>query len=177
MTAAMPTRRKTMELRARYIVLLLLAEGPKTGYEIIKTIRSLASDKGGEASGLSPGTLYPLLRSLEEEGLVEAVEEPKGLRRRRVYHLTRRGVEKLLEMIQRGLDIMEASLQLHLRAARRLIEDGILQPYSQALVDIAAKLNRIEDMTRQLSRILQQAAQRRETAQRPSGEKPGHPAP
>ncbi len=133
--------RRALELRARYIVLLLLSEGPKTGYEIMKRIRELLEESG---AGISPGTLYPLLRSLEEEGLVESSEEPRGARRRKVYRITRAGVEKLLEMMMRGLEIMETSMQLHIDAFRRLTESGLLQQRQvEALREIALRLRRL----------------------------------
>ncbi len=143
-----------MELRARYLVLLLLAEGPKTGYELIKRIRSLL--EGAATAGISPGTLYPLLHSLEEEGLVEAREEPHGQRKRKVYTLTGQGVEKLLEMIQRGLDIVEASFQLHIEAARRLLEERGTSPAIDArLREIAARLASLEDTVHRLRQLIE----------------------
>ena len=156
------TARASMELRARYLVLLLLAEGPKTGYELIKRIRSLLSET---SAGISPGTLYPLLRSLEEEGLVESREEPRGQRMRKVYTLTSSGVERLLEMIQRGLEIIDTSFRLHIEAARRLLEEARIernQALEKRLAEIAARLDRLEETIRVLRGIVAQAARGRE---------------
>jgi DNA-binding PadR family transcriptional regulator len=147
-------RTTSMELRARYLVLLLLAEGPKTGYELIKRIRSLLSD----TAGISPGTLYPLLHSLEEEGLVKAREEPHGQRKRKVYTLTAAGTEKLLEMIQRGLDIVEASFQLHIEAARHLLAEAQSPAVEEKIAEIAEKLRSLEEVIQRLRRTLEKAA-------------------
>jgi len=150
---AQAKRTSSMELRARYLVLLLLAEGPKTGYELIKRIRGLVSDA---PTGISPGTLYPLLRVLEKEGLVEAREEPRGQRMRKVYSLTGLGVERLLDMVQRGLDIVEASFQLHVEAARRLLDQAPRSPAMEArLREIASKLASLEETVRRLRRLLE----------------------
>ena len=71
------------------IILKLLQTGPKWGYEIISEIR----DKYGVS--LSAGTTYPLLYSLEERGLVEGTWEAQKKRGRRVYKITRKGIEVL----------------------------------------------------------------------------------
>lgn len=142
--AVQQEQQRGMEVRARYLVLLLLAEGPKTGYELMKSVRSLFGDEA--ELRMSPGTLYPLLHSLEREGLLEAVEEPRGGRRRRVYRVTRRGLEQLLEMMLRGLAVVEASLRVHIEAARRVAEAARPEVVEQ----LASRLERIERLTRQL---------------------------
>ena len=157
-----------MELRTRYLVLLLLAEGPKTGYELIKVMKELLPDIGRAAS---PGTVYPLLRRLEEEGCVESVEEPSGGRRRKVYRLTAKGVEALLTMVAKGLGVVEALLRLHLRAAERLasgpsrVEAGLLR-------EIAEKLAGIEELTRRLRVKVEEALERLETRPVMTGSSP-----
>ncbi|AEM38892.1 transcriptional regulator, PadR-like family [Pyrolobus fumarii 1A] len=144
-----------VELRTRYLVLLMLAEGPKTGYELLKAIRALLPEIG---RGVSPGTLYPLLRSLEEEGCVEAVEEHTGGRRRKVYRLTRKGVETLLSMAARGLTLIETLLRLHLRAADRLRGGTLVSP--SLVAEVAERLRVIEELTRQLRARLEEALAR-----------------
>lgn len=59
------------------IVLALIAEQPRHGYEIIKEIEH----RVGGAYAPSPGVIYPLLTMLEEMGLAElsASEGPKKL--------------------------------------------------------------------------------------------------
>jgi len=68
---------------ARYVLLDLLRDAPKHGYEIIKTLEERS---GGEYVP-SPGTVYPTLQYLEDQGLVRADQESE----RRVYHLTESG--------------------------------------------------------------------------------------
>jgi len=67
----------------RAAILLLLADRPMHGYQIIQEI--------GEWSGglwrPSPGSVYPALQLLEDEGLVRAEQESE----RRVFHLTDAG--------------------------------------------------------------------------------------
>ncbi|HRK65163.1 MAG TPA: PadR family transcriptional regulator, partial [Terricaulis sp.] len=51
----------------RTIVLALIAEQPRHGYEIIKEIEH----RVGGAYAPSPGVIYPLLTMLEDMGLAE----------------------------------------------------------------------------------------------------------
>jgi DNA-binding PadR family transcriptional regulator len=64
-------------------VLALLAEQPMHGYQIIQEI----GQRSGGAWKPSPGSVYPTLQQLEDEGLVRAQE----LDGRRVYRLTEDG--------------------------------------------------------------------------------------
>ena len=73
----------------RYVILDLLRDGPKHGYEIIK---DLEERTGGRYSP-SPGTLYPTLQYLEDLKLVRSDQE-EG---RRVYQLTDEGRTELEE--------------------------------------------------------------------------------
>jgi DNA-binding PadR family transcriptional regulator len=67
----------------RSAVLALLAEQPMHGYQIIQEI----GRRSNGAWKASPGSVYPTLQQLEDEGLVRA-QEQEG---RRVYHLTEEG--------------------------------------------------------------------------------------
>jgi DNA-binding PadR family transcriptional regulator len=61
----------------------LLAEGPFNGYQLIHQI----DERSGGIWQPSPGSVYPALQLLEDEGLVRA-EEAEG---RRAFHLTDAG--------------------------------------------------------------------------------------
>jgi len=67
----------------RAAILFLLAEGPMHGYQIIQEL-------GERSSGVwrpSPGSIYPTLQQLEDEGLVRGSESDG----RRVFDLTDEG--------------------------------------------------------------------------------------
>src|SRR5438552_19040211 len=68
----------------RFVILQLIAESPKHGYEIIKAIE----DKLGGAYSPSPGVVYPTLTLLEELGYatLSASEGSKKL-----YSITQEG--------------------------------------------------------------------------------------
>ena len=73
----------------RSAVLALVAEQPRHGYEIIQEI----AERTGGAWRPSPGSVYPTLSQLEDEGLV-AVEQTEG---RRVVRLTEEGTRYVEE--------------------------------------------------------------------------------
>ncbi len=73
----------------RASVLALLAEQPRHGYEIITEI----IERSGGAWKPSPGSVYPVLQQLQDEGLVRP-EEADG---RRVFHLTEAGITYVAE--------------------------------------------------------------------------------
>jgi DNA-binding PadR family transcriptional regulator len=73
------------------VVLGLLSLGPRSGYDI-KTVVDRSTRFFWAASY---GQIYPELKRLEEEGLVEGEDQPSGGRNRRVYRLTAAGREAL----------------------------------------------------------------------------------
>jgi DNA-binding PadR family transcriptional regulator len=75
-------RRSRGDIRAA--ILALLHEGPKHGYQIIQEL----AERTDGAWRPSPGSVYPTLQALADEGLVRGVEEDGG---RRLYDLTDTG--------------------------------------------------------------------------------------
>ena len=71
----------------KYVILRLLREKPRHGYEIIKEIE----ERFGGWYTPSPGTVYPTLELLADQGLVRAVET-EG---RKTYHITPEGAQVL----------------------------------------------------------------------------------
>lgn len=67
----------------RAAILSLLTEQPLHGYELIQQIAA----RSGNVWRPSPGSVYPALQLLEDQGLIQG-EETEG---RRVYHLTDAG--------------------------------------------------------------------------------------
>jgi DNA-binding PadR family transcriptional regulator len=76
----------------RLLVLHLISEKPRHGYEIIKAIEDLA----GGAYAPSPGVIYPTLTMLEELGQVESAAE--GTRKQ--FTITPAGQQVLAEGAQ-----------------------------------------------------------------------------
>ncbi|RZT87086.1 PadR family transcriptional regulator [Pseudonocardia sediminis] len=81
--------RRTNRGDVRAAVLAVVAENPRHGYEIIQEI----TERSGGQWKPSPGSVYPTLSQLEDEGLVR-VEKTEG---RRVVHLTDSGTAYVAE--------------------------------------------------------------------------------
>ena len=95
------------------LVLKLLEDGDLYGYQMIAELRR----RSGDAFRLKAGTLYPLLHSLEEKGLVTAYEQAaESGKTRRYYHLTRQGRDALREK--------ESSWNAYARAVGRVLKGG-----------------------------------------------------
>lgn len=74
----------------RLVLLKLIAEQPRHGYELMKAIEELT----GGAYSPSPGTVYPTLSLLEDEG---AIEESAGEGARKLFEATTSGQAELEE--------------------------------------------------------------------------------
>lgn len=74
----------------RSCLLLLLREHPAHGYDLLERLQAFGSD------GSDPGGLYRTLRQLETADLVHSAWQPSSTGPdRRVYQLTRAGMEEL----------------------------------------------------------------------------------
>jgi DNA-binding PadR family transcriptional regulator len=109
----------------KYVILRLLKEKPRHGYEIIKALE----EKMGGWYTPSAGTIYPTLQLLEDQGYVRAVET-EG---KRVYHITPEGEAFLEEHRDVIDDIFE-----RVRGAVRGFAGGALGELSQAFAHLAS---------------------------------------
>ena len=74
------------------LILSLLKDGDKYGYEMVETLAKRSDD----TFQLKEGTLYPLLHALEKEKFVESYSKTApNCRERKYYRLTRSGREQL----------------------------------------------------------------------------------
>lgn len=75
-----------------HVLLGLLRQGPATGYDL----RKLFATSPLVTFSDSPGAIYPALRKLERQGLIQGeVEQGSGLRLRRVFRVTPAGRREL----------------------------------------------------------------------------------
>lgn len=76
------------------LVLSVLEKQDLYGYRIIKEIEM----RSEFVFSLKEGTLYPILHAFEKSGYVEAYwQGNEGERRRKYYHLTKKGIKILQE--------------------------------------------------------------------------------
>lgn len=95
------------------LVLKLLEDGDLYGYQMIEELRRRSDD----TFRLRAGTLYPLLHSLEEKGLVSAYEQTADNgKARRYYHLTKQGRDALKEK--------ESAWNIYAQAVGRVLKGG-----------------------------------------------------
>jgi DNA-binding PadR family transcriptional regulator len=143
-------RRGRGDVRAAVIV--LLEEGPRNGYQLIQEIE----DRSGGAWRPSPGSIYPILSQLQDEGLVSVTETEAG----RTVSLTETGRSFVAEnreslgqpwaaafagMSEPRRTLMRGTRQM-LVAIRQIGENGTEAQFQQAneiLVDARRKLYRI----------------------------------
>ncbi len=106
----------------RSAILALLAEGPRHGYQIIQDI----AERSGGAWRASPGSVYPALAALQDEGLVDD-EKIEG---RRVYSLTESGRSHVAERGEELRAVFQAFAQPG--------EDGLSQDYGRLAMGVVA---------------------------------------
>lgn len=75
----------------RLLLLSLLSEADRYGYEIIRTL----AERSEHVFAFKEGTLYPVLHKLEAEGCIRSYEKVVDGRRRRYYSITPKGKEQL----------------------------------------------------------------------------------
>lgn len=154
----------------RLVVLLLLAEAPRHGYDLIKAIEERSSG----VYSPSPGVIYPALTFLEEAGY--AVSRTEG--NKKIYEITAEGGAFLeenrsdAEAILEGLghigeraEKMRSKMREHRRSDRQEDRDipGVLPEVNEARKAlksaIANALPGDEDTQRSLAEILKRAAE------------------
>ncbi|HEY1387908.1 MAG TPA: PadR family transcriptional regulator [Ktedonobacterales bacterium] len=83
-----------LELRRGYLIVAVLAQlrTEYYGYELRKAL----ADQGMD---IEENTLYPLLRRLEAQGLLESVWREENKRNKRFYHLSREGEAILAQLL------------------------------------------------------------------------------
>ncbi|MBU4561586.1 PadR family transcriptional regulator [bacterium] len=80
------------------ILLGLLKEGPRHGYELKRII----DEKISTFAPLSSGSIYYTLKGLEKDGLVSMARKRKGnYPEKEVYRITRKGEEKFKELLKK----------------------------------------------------------------------------
>ena len=93
------------------LVLHLIAREPAYGNRLIEEIESITEG----VISVNPNTIYPLLRALEAQGMIEGSWEHPDRRTRRYYSITaagRREYKRLREELQPFLDSVIRSVSL-----------------------------------------------------------------
>jgi DNA-binding PadR family transcriptional regulator len=115
--------------RLRLYLLKLLDESPRHGYEVIR----LLQDRFMGVYAPSPGTIYPRLARLEEEGLVTH-DETDG---RKVYRITDRGREELNARLD-DLAELEEEITASVRDIAREVSEDVRETVRSLREELAS---------------------------------------
>lgn len=134
----------------RLYLLKALAEEPRHGYELIR----LLEDRFLGMYTPSPGTIYPRLGALEEDGLIEH-EEKEG---RKVYRLTDAGRAELARR-RDETERLEAHIALSARDVAREVRDEVRasvrdlrRDLRDAVLDVRREERRVARSARETAR-------------------------
>jgi DNA-binding PadR family transcriptional regulator len=150
----------------RYMILRLLAERPMHGYEVMQ---ELAKESGGMYTP-SPGSVYPVLQMLEDQGHVES-EERDG---KRVYRITESGRTFLSENRERVEDVFDRVSDFTDRfrgADMREVTKSFMRLAQVSFEEAMRRAGNAEAMTR-LRDIMDRATKEMEEGVRRAGEGP-----
>ncbi|HYB47118.1 MAG TPA: helix-turn-helix transcriptional regulator [Streptosporangiaceae bacterium] len=140
----------------RLYLLRLLDEEPRHGYEIIRLLR----DRFMGVYSPSPGTIYPRLARLEEEGLVTH-DEVDG---RKVYRITEAGREELRSRSDE-LDELEEELSASVSDIVREVREDVRQTVRSLREELTWAARESRRMSRDMhTDIREQARQARDEA-------------
>jgi DNA-binding PadR family transcriptional regulator len=113
----------TGELRKRDVLPLLVLhfmhQGPSYGNQLMDRISAVTAG----VLSVNPNTMYPLLRQLEERGLIEGRWEHPERRSRRYYSLTDEGQSEYHRLVQ--------DVRPFLDSVRRSIEEIVKEVYGK----------------------------------------------
>src|SRR6516225_8415824 len=140
----------------RLYLLRLLDEEPRHGYEVIRLLR----DRFMGVYSPSPGTIYPRLARLEEEGLVTH-DEVDG---RKVYRITEAGREELRSRSDE-LDELEEELSASVSDIVREVREDVRQTVRSLREELTWAARESRRMGRDMAAdVREQARQAREDA-------------
>ena len=151
----------------KYMILELLRETPMHGYEVM---RALEETSGG-AYTASPGSVYPALQSLEDDGYVRS-EEADG---RKVYTITDEGLrflelnqDRVQRILRRIKDLArqfsEAPMTDVTRSFMRLAQASFEQ--SVRRVGDAESMDRLSEILERAAREVEKVGRKAEDAGR-----------
>ena len=135
----------------KYVILQLLAEKPRHGYEVIKAIE----ERFGGAYSPSPGTVYPTLTMLEDMGYTRVTPVEGG---KKVYEITEEGRQYLADNRPAVDDIFARISEF----AQNLFGEPMMRVH-RAVKDLGASVyardgRRTAEQVQRIAEILEHAA-------------------
>ncbi|OYQ29305.1 hypothetical protein CHU93_08185 [Sandarakinorhabdus cyanobacteriorum] len=155
-----PRRRRRFGAEAMRLVLLhLLKDEPRHGYDLIKTIE----EKSAGLYSPSPGMIYPMLNMLADEGLIAEVAGEEG---RRCYAITDAGraaldeaEDQLKEALERLADMARCNGDRAGDPLREAMHD-VRQAARDAMRDAESAAGSRAERAEAIAAILREAAEK-----------------
>jgi DNA-binding PadR family transcriptional regulator len=146
--------------RTAFAILGFLTLGPMSGYDIKKLVEESTENFWSE----SFGQIYPALRRLTEQGLIEKAEAPsEGGRPRHVYSINDRGREALAAWLREPTEPAPVRIELLLK----LFFGARCDPTTNRRQILAYREQMVRDLTRYRSITERLHRERAETADLP----------
>lgn len=137
----------------KYALLALIRIGPMSGYDLQKQF----SLSVGHVWHARDSQIYPELRRMETNGLIEGEEQKRGKKgMRRIYHITKSGEEDFQSWMGQPLDYQRVREPAYLRAAylesatpqqARAFLTGHIKEWESELAQWRAELSRINHLS------------------------------
>jgi DNA-binding PadR family transcriptional regulator len=147
----------------KFVILRLLAEKPRHGYEIIKELE----ERSGGTYSPSPGTVYPTLVMLEDMGYARATPEEGG---KKIYAITEEGrahleahgdtVDDIFERMARVVEGFFDAPMTEIHGAFRRVGKAAYGTATRNVRD-PELLGRIREILERAARDIEDAASRR----------------
>ena len=137
----------------KYVILRLLSKKPMHGYEVMRALE----DESGGCYSASPGSVYPTLQMLEDQGYV-VCDEQQG---KKVYSITDEGREFLKEngdlvddILERVSDFTDRFFRTEMkdltRSFRRLAQVTFERSWAESPEGLARMKEILERATREI---------------------------
>jgi len=139
--------------RLRLYLLKLLDEAPRHGYEVIR----LLQDRFMGVYAPSPGTIYPRLARLEEEGLLTH-DEDDG---RKIYRITDKGRDEINRRLDE-LDDLEREITESVSGIAREVKEDVRETVRSLREELTLATREVHKETRRSAH--EQASRRRDEA-------------
>jgi len=132
-----------------YAILGMIAQGPRSGYDIRKPFNESLSFFWSE----SYGQIYPALKEIVKEGYAEEQVEPNDPRKKKLYRISAKGLEIFREWLSRPVDPINYRDEL-------LLKIFLASPQDHRAILSQIERER-EELTSNLAKLREQEAQAR----------------
>jgi PadR family transcriptional regulator PadR len=157
------TGRDPLKYRVKFLILTILAIKPSHGYEISKKIEEIS---GGIIKG-SPGSIYPILKELREEDLIEEEVRLEKGRLKKIYKLSKKGILYLLKELDVFYEIANSLIRLATQARQSLQKRiNALEGESLSVCPDEELIRRLESLRNLIDRYIKVVKERYENCRK-----------